>query len=95
MMSLEEKVQCFHNVFNQLSKTRQTEYLDNFCIRYTHESTTIEGNTCSYFDTVLLLTEGLTPAGKQLNEVYEIVGHDKAIKLLLNFFFLLQKGIRL
>lgn len=85
MMSLEEKVQCFHNVFNQLSKTRQTEYLDNFCIRYTHESTTIEGNTCSYFDTVLLLTEGLTPAGKQLNEVYEIVGHDKAIKLLLNY----------
>ena len=85
MMSLEEKVQCFHNVFNQLSKTRQTEYLDNFCIRYTHDSTTIEGNTCSYFDTVLLLTEGLTPAGKQLNEVYEIVGHDKAIKLLLSY----------
>ena len=48
-------------------------------------TTTIEGNTCSYFDTVLLLTEGLTPAGKQLNEVYEIVGHDKAIKLLLNY----------
>ena len=63
MMSLEEKVQCFHNVFNQLSKTRQIEYLDNFCIRYTHDSTTIEDNTCSYFDTVLLLTEGLTPAG--------------------------------
>lgn len=40
-MSLEEKVQCFHSVFNQLSKTRQTEYLDNFCIRYTHDSTAI------------------------------------------------------
>lgn len=84
-MTLEEKVHSFHNVFNQLSKTHQTEYLDNFCIRYTHDSTAIEGNTCSYFDTVLLITEGLTPAGKQLNEVYEIVGHDKAIKLLLNY----------
>ena len=84
-MTLEEKVQSFHNIFNQLNKTRQTEYLDNFSIRYTHDSTAIEGNTCSYFDTVLLITEGLTPSGKQLNEVYEIVGHDKAIKLLLNY----------
>ena len=41
MMSLEEKVQCFHNVFNQLNKARQTEYLDNFSIRYTHVLTAI------------------------------------------------------
>lgn len=40
-MTIEEKLQSFHNVFNQLNKTRQTEYLDNFSIRYTHDSTAI------------------------------------------------------
>ena len=56
--------------------------LENLVCSWTHHSTGLEGNTISEGDTHLVLTEGLTVAGKSLREHQEIHGHGNAIRVL-------------
>ena len=51
---------------------------------WTHTSTAIEGNTLSLGETAFVLEEGLTISGKPLKDHQEVVGHARAIDLLLN-----------
>jgi len=50
---------------------------------WTHTSTAIEGNTLSLGETAFVLEEGLTISGKPLKDHQEVVGHARAIDLLL------------
>ncbi|MGL4392915.1 MAG: Fic family protein, partial [Fusobacteriaceae bacterium] len=52
---------------------------DDFIIRWTHHSTSIEGNTISLEGTKLFLEEGLTSAGKTIKEHLELRNHRDAI----------------
>ena len=54
--------------------------LENLISSWTHNSTSLEGNTISEGDTYLILTEGLTVSGKSLREHQEVYGHGSAIK---------------
>jgi len=49
---------------------------------WTHHSTSLEGNTISLGDTLLILREGITVSGHSLREHQEIHGHRDAITLL-------------
>ncbi len=49
---------------------------------WTHNSTSIEGNTLTLGETYDILEYGLTISGKPLKEHQEIIGHAKAISLL-------------
>ncbi|MCM8536300.1 MAG: Fic family protein [Lentisphaeraceae bacterium] len=49
---------------------------------WTHDSTSIEGNTLTLGETSFILKEGLTISGKSLREHDEIRGHANAIKLI-------------
>ncbi|MDE6981029.1 MAG: Fic family protein [Lachnospiraceae bacterium] len=51
-----------------------------FEIEYTHNSTTIEGNTLSLIETKVLLEDGISIGGKSLREIYEAVNHRKAFR---------------
>jgi Fic family protein len=51
-------------------------------LELTHASNAIEGNTLTLRETQLLIDEGLTPAGKQLREIHEVINHDAAVKRL-------------
>ncbi len=54
------------------------EYEEKFLIRFTYESTVMEGNTLTYQETEDLLLRGITPGGKNLREIYEQVNHKRA-----------------
>lgn len=47
--------------------------LDDFLIRYAHETTALEGNTLTLHETQVVLERGITVAGKTLREHLEVV----------------------
>ena len=77
---------------------------------YTHDSTSIEGNTLTLQETALVLNKGVTIGGKSLREHFEIINHKEAIdyikelvqskeifnkKVLLDIHHLILKNIDL
>lgn len=52
---------------------------DDFLIRYSHETTAIEGNTLSLSETQVVLENGVTIGGKLLREHLEVVNARDAI----------------
>ncbi len=53
-----------------------------FKIAYTHDSNRIEGNTLTLQETELVVSQGLTIAGKSLREHLEAVNHAEAVDML-------------
>ena len=51
-------------------------------IKWTYNSTGIEGNSYTLNQTRILLAEGITIGGKRLVEHFEIIGHSEAIEYL-------------
>lgn len=47
-------------------------------MRFTHNSTAIEGNTLTLMETKVVLEDGVSIGGKELREIYEVVNHKKA-----------------
>jgi Fic family protein len=62
--------------------TYDDRYLD-FLVRFTHDSTAIEGNTLSLGDTRSLIIEGVTPSSKTMREIHEVIEHRKAFDRIL------------
>ena len=55
---------------------------ESFGIEYTFESNKIEGNTLSLQETYLVIHDGLTIAGKSVQEHLEAINHDEAIDFI-------------
>ncbi len=58
----------------------------NFELKFTHESTKIEGNSLTIFEVKTILEDGYSIGGKELREIYEVINNQKAfnfIKLLI------------
>lgn len=61
-------------------------YEKDFELRFTHDSTAIEGNTLSLLETKVILEDNISVGGKDLREIYEVVNHKNAynfVKLCL------------
>ena len=58
--------------------------MDDFLIRFAHETTAIEGNTLTLQETQVVLEHGITVAGKTLREHLEVVNVRGAWDLLLD-----------
>ncbi len=52
-------------------------------VEWTHHSTAIEGNSLTEGETAFVIGEGLTIAGKPLKDHQEVVGHARAIDLMM------------
>lgn len=52
--------------------------MEDFNIRFTHESTKIEGNTLSISEVKTILIDKLSIGGKELREIYEVTNNQKA-----------------
>ncbi|MGA1849099.1 MAG: Fic family protein [Thermoplasmatota archaeon] len=59
------------------SDTHDIRHMD-FLIRFTHDSTAIEGNTLTLGETRSLIVDGITPSSKAMREIHEVIGHGKA-----------------
>lgn len=71
----------YRDVYPQEAK----KYQDTIYTRYAQGSTAIEGNTLNLREAHLLMNEGITPEGKSLREVYELINFIKLRDYLENF----------
>jgi Fic family protein len=67
---------------NGLDADLREALLQKLRVRWTHTSTSLEGNTLSEGETLGILQYGLTIAGKPLAHHNEVLGHSRAIDLL-------------
>ena len=77
-VALERKLRYYQENRHLIPDILTQKYEAAFRVEYTHNSTAIEGNTLSLMETKLILEDAISPDGKQLREIYEIVNHDKA-----------------
>ncbi|MFK7757870.1 MAG: Fic family protein [Flavobacteriales bacterium] len=70
------------NANRPLNSTQLKKMEEYFDTRYTYESNRIEGNTLTFQETHLVVAEGLTIAGKSMNEHLEAINHAEAINWL-------------
>ena len=62
-----------------LSETRKLELMKQLRAVWTHDSTSLEGNTLSLGDTMAVLEYGLTVKGKPLKDHQDVVSHAKGV----------------
>lgn len=67
---------------DKLPKETYQSIVDDFDLRFTHESTKIEGNTLSIAEVKTLLVDKVSIGGKDLRELYEVTNNEKAYKLI-------------
>jgi Fic family protein len=65
-----------------LNKTQLTKLKGYFAMKYTYDSNRIEGNTLSFQETQLVVSEGVTISGKSMKEHLEAINHSEAIDFL-------------
>lgn len=62
----------------KISSVTLSSYEKDFELKFTHNSTAIEGNTLTLMETKVVLEDGISIGGKELREIYEVVNHKKA-----------------
>lgn len=73
-----KKREAYRQIGRQIPRITLESYRQAFDIRYTHDSTAMEGNTFTLIETKLLLEDGISVGGKPLRETFEVVNHQKA-----------------
>jgi Fic family protein len=63
---------------SEISSVTLASYEKDFELRFTHNSTAIEGNTLTLMETKVILEDGISVGGKELREIYEVINHKKA-----------------
>lgn len=64
------------------SEIDYSKFCKSFNVRYTHESTAMEGNTLSLLEVKTILEDKFVPREKELREIYEVVNHEKAFNYI-------------
>jgi len=73
------KKRNFYTNNKSILKSEILEKIDkNFDIDFTHESTTIEGNTLTLREAKLVIEDNISIGGKELREIYEVINHNNA-----------------
>lgn len=73
-----------HTFLDGLDPDLQRSLLKAIRALWTHTSTAIEGNTLTLGETAFVLEEGLTVSGKPLKDHQEVVGHARALDVLMD-----------
>ena len=76
--ALDKKLAFYREHGVMIPDAVKQNYEKAFSIEYTHNSTAIEGNTLSLAETRLILEDGISPNGKHIREIFEVVNHSKA-----------------
>lgn len=74
---LEKKIKYEQNK-SKIDAVTLSSYEKDFELRFTHNSTAIEGNTLTLMETKVVLEDGVSIGGKELREIYEVINHKKA-----------------
>lgn len=68
-----ETIRYFYGLFKECYPDESERYLDAMYIRYVQGTTAIEGNTLSLREAEELLEHDISPSGKRMDEIYEIL----------------------
>lgn len=68
-----------------LKGIRREKMDEYFSLKYTYESNKIEGNTLTLSQTTAVIKDGITIAGKSVQDHLEAINHEEAIQLLYDF----------
>jgi Fic family protein/DNA-binding XRE family transcriptional regulator len=82
-----DEVDKLHQQWNEakpLTGSALKKMEEYFSTKYTYESNQIEGNTLTYKETHLVVSEGMTIGGKSLADHLEAINHTEAIYWLKN-----------
>ena len=63
---LEQKLHQYNELRNKMNEVTTESYEADFSLRYTHNSTAIEGNTLTLIETKVLLEDRISIGGKSL-----------------------------
>lgn len=74
---LEKKIK-YENNKSKISSVTLSSYEKDFELKFTHNSTAIEGNTLTLMEAKVVLEDGVSIGGKELREIYEVINHKKA-----------------
>ena len=77
-----EKKEYMRKNFHLIPKEALENYEAAFAVEYTHDSTTIEGNTLSLVEVGIIIGDKMSVAGKDMREIYEVVNHNKAYEYI-------------
>jgi Fic family protein len=70
-----ETLRYYHEEFKDLYPDESTRYIESVFVRYVQGTTAIEGNTISPQEAQELLEHDISPVGKKVSEVYEILNY--------------------
>lgn len=73
-----EKKNKYENNKSKISSVTLSSYEKDFELKFTHNSTAIEGNTLTLMEAKVVLEDGVSIGGKELREIYEVINHKKA-----------------
>ncbi|MDO9327031.1 MAG: Fic family protein [Methanoregula sp.] len=80
-----EKLRYSHAEFTDLYPDESTRYVESVFVRYIQGTTAIEGNTISPQEARELIEHDISPAGKKVSEVYEILNFVKLRNFLATY----------
>ncbi len=73
------------DAFTKEPKESYDNRYEVFCSQFTYDSTAIEGNTITLQETSQLLFDNLSPKGKSIREINEVLNHKKAFDYILDY----------
>lgn len=80
-----ETLRYYHDQFKDLYPDESIRYVESVFVRYIQGTTAIEGNTISPREVQELLEHDISPAGKKVSEVYEILNFVKLRDFLTTY----------
>lgn len=80
-----ERLRFYYQYFKDYYPDEVRRYEEIQFVRYVHGTTAIEGNTITLRQVEELFEHGITPAGKTLREVYEVINFKKLREFLNNY----------
>ena len=96
------------NLYRPFDPITINSIIDDLKLKYTYNSTALEGNTLSIYETKAVIEDGITIGGKTVREHLEVINHDVAVqklivdvqnnvkldlKLILDYHEIILKGI--
>lgn len=78
LVHLKQKQKEYISIRPKVDKVTLHSFNSDFELRFTHDSTAIEGNTLSLLETKVILEDNISVGGKSLREIYEVVNHKNA-----------------
>jgi Fic family protein len=80
-----ERLRFYYKYFKEYYPDEVRRYEEIQFVRYVHGTTAIEGNTITLRQVEELFEHGITPAGKTLREIYEVINFKKLRDFLSNY----------